>query len=226
VNANDPLGLATCRSVASGKNGFGDSYALVYCQSVLGFVDQQTEISINGIGVDDYKGIEDRAARTVGADLDREELPWILIDAYAVAQKMLELEDCSKLFGTSETRANGWSPSQVLSNLVFGRGDLGSVGCGPTLGAEALTSPTITLGGIGARINIKADAWQTDTPGMNARHRALTLLHEMGHAYNILSIRGSGGSEIKQLDHIFPDRQDFNNTLMEVNCGVIPAIRR
>jgi len=162
-------------------------------------------------------------AATYGPEVDAFERGGLLIDAYVRAQKMLESERCTKVFGTDESKANGWNPSQVLGKLMFGQGGLGSIGYGHTLGNEAFTTPTlfgVPLGTTGARISINAAAWQVENSGISPQERALTLLHELGHAFNLLYLRGSGGSKIWQGDTI-PALQDYNNSLIYQECGVV-----
>jgi hypothetical protein len=149
--------------------------------------------------------------------LDQQELDNDLYDAYTAAQGMLSGNvPCIQLFGTDASRSAGWDPATVLGNLFFGRTNLGSVGYGPTLGAEALTSPTFSGLALAARININASDWIH----LSKQDRGLALLHELGHAYNILFPRGSGGSAIRQFD-ILPPVQVNNQTLVAVKCGVI-----
>ena len=71
---------------------------------------------------------------------------------------------------------------------------------------------------MGARININQSNW-VSTAGATREH-AFTLLHELGHAFNILSVRGSGGSTIRQFD-VLPANQEFNQIEIAVKCGVV-----
>jgi hypothetical protein len=108
-----------------------------------------------------------------------------------------------------------------LGKLFWGRTNLGSVGYGPPIitgGTYAITTPTIKDFALGAAINVNASAWA----GLDSRERGLTLLHELGHAYNLWALRGSGGSDIKQFD-ILPPIQDFNETLVWTKCGIAHA---
>jgi hypothetical protein len=102
---------------------------------------------------------------------------------------------CFEMFGTEETRRNAWCPDALLGKLFFNQGGLGSIGYGPTLGAIALTSPTIAGGSVGVRINISQASWIQNAG--DERDHALTLLHELGHAFNLLIVRRPGGNTIK-----------------------------
>ncbi len=209
-------------------NSSKGSRAEVYCVSEGGTISTQEWIDIPY--TENYSQIEGIARDQIGSDLDDSEKRFLLLDAYTQAQQMLAANsECAEIFGTAETRANGWAPGTVLANLFFNQGSMGSIGYGPTLipGAEALTSPTITRSGIGARININLNAWLSPENKLagNARQRGLTLLHELGHAFNLLSLRGSGGSTIKQFD-IWPANQLHNETEVWTKCWVVRMIPR
>lgn len=138
-----------------------------------------------------------------------------MFDAYIEAETLLDKsQECTRIFGSDSTRAAGWSPAVILAKLVFGTGGYGSIGYGPTLGQLALTVPTIAGMALAAQINLSTTAFV----GESTLERARTLLHELGHAFNLLSLRGSGGSQVEQGDFI-PSRQTFNQTLIEKKCG-------
>ena len=164
-----------------------------------------------------------------GAGLDRTELDKFLASVYRKAQDILAThENCSKLFGTDQSRANGWNPMNVLKGMFFGEGGLGSIRYGSTLpGSEMTTLPTVTVGngpfgiGLGASITISESAAKDYISGSGyvgaTNELALSLLHELGHAYSLLSPRGSGGSQILPGD-ILPPIQRINNDLINQNC--------
>lgn len=129
--------------------------------------------------------------------------------------------DCAALFGTESTRAHGWDPGVVLGNLFSGRTDLGGLGYGPfvvTTASYAVTTPTIKDFSFAVAININSVAF----PALDIRERGLTLLHELGHAYNLLALRGSGGSQIRQFD-VIPQIQEANEILVWTKCAVVKA---
>jgi len=52
--------------------------------------------------------------------------------------------------------------------------------------------------------------------------RAQGLLHELGHAYSLMSLQGSGGSQFKFFDNLPFDingAQKFNQNLVVANCS-------
>lgn len=85
----------------------------------------------------------------------------------------------------------------------------------------AVTSPAVAGGALGARTNINQS--KRLILANDERERALTLLRELGHAFNLLSVRGSGGSAIEQFDRI-PSLQDRNETCLRINCAVVNAL--
>jgi hypothetical protein len=158
-------------------------------------------------------------AAEFGREVDREELSILSDEDFdSVYQKLLSPK-CADLYGTPESRENGWDPATIFRNLFAGHGGFGEVKFGPTLGALALTSPSFGSKGITAIVNLNIDAW-TGKLVHDTFERSLTLLHELGHAYNLLSLRGSGGSKIVQFD-LLPGRNDANDRLVIENCLTI-----
>jgi hypothetical protein len=110
---------------------------------------------------------------------------------------------------------------------MWNDGGLGSLGYGPTFGQVAITTVSFSGLAIAARININEDIWRSPQYGFasNKRERAITLLHELGHAYDFLTLRGSGGSTIRPFDWI-PSIQEYNQTEVWTKCGVVRPAER
>jgi RHS repeat-associated protein len=224
VNGNDPTGRSTCwvDSVVQDENGVGK--VIVDCLSRGATLDGQVTYDISQPVPPDptqlFQTYAKQAQQDLGRQLDQQERTNVLLDAYVQAEKDLDNNTpCQNLYGTAQTRSNGWDPAVVLANLFWGTNNLGHIGYGPTLGALALTVPTLAGGALGAAISVSGSATWLD---MQNSDQALVLLHELGHAYNILIPRGSGGSQISQYDFI-PWLQDNNNDLVYSTCGVVPA---
>jgi len=225
INFNDPRGLAKCHVVgtlttrSNPDDGLAEySTAEIQCTSAYGNITWD----FNGVP---FNGDRNQAAKdaeaSYGADLDQTELDKLLFDGYTQAQGDLQDPTCAGVFGTADTRSNGWDPATILGSLFFGRTDLGSIGYGPSIVtgfSYAITTPTIKNFNVAAVISINADAWA----GLDSRDRGLTLLHELGHAYNLLSLRGSGGSQISQFD-IIPSINDANEETIWTKCGIAHA---
>lgn len=230
VSYLDRDGHAKC-SAGTFRSFGGGWLATVECVSILGEQREKSEgVYFSG---DPQNAIElaqfnSGNEATYAGNLYSAKRSGLLLDANSAAQNMLESEKCANLFDTPEFRANGWAPSQVLGKLMFAQGGLGSVGYGETRGNEDLIRPTlegVPFGRTGACLNRRAAAWQTPNSGISLLERALTLLHELGHAYNLLFLRGSGASSIWQGDIIHP-LQDYNNSLVYKECGVTYPSRR
>jgi hypothetical protein len=123
-----------------------------------------------------------------------------MIAAFSRAIEALTLNpDCMNLFGNAKSRANGWNPVNVLTNIVYGSHSHGSIAfanLGP--GADAVTTPSgrfgisgLITGKVTITINEYTDPsaayWNAGYTGINAE----VLLHELAHAYTLLL--GSGG---------------------------------
>jgi RHS repeat-associated protein len=138
------------------------------------------------------------------------------------AKKALsENEDCQKLFGNAKTRANGFDPSSILDQIAAGTfGTLkfdnkgakwGVAGVSPN-GVPKLSSVTITL-------NSYNDGtlayWNLGNTDFNAE----TLLHELGHVYDLT--KGSGNSLLKTPDDIpiiGSNRSAWNDWKVDQDC--------
>jgi RHS repeat-associated protein len=224
LNFNDPRGLALC-DVKSYFQVNGSWFANVLCVSEYSSMEQGTvTLGIAGSPLQADPTVLNptlakRANDLIGKDLDNAELWDFLYDAYVQAQNLLkDNKPCIQLFGTDETRNNGWDPAVVLGKLFWRQGNLGSIDYGNTLGGLALTYPTLSGLAIAATVNVSNEV---DWGMLDHRERGLILLHELGHAYNLLSVRGSGGSAILQAD-VIPSRQDFNQNLVWTTCGTKP----
>ena len=119
--------------------------------------------------------------------------------AYARAVSALTLnQDCMNLFGNANSRAHGWNPVSVLTDIVWGshrHGNVTFANLGPD-GGSAVTAPSgHGIGLITGKVTITINEYTN--PGYvfwnagNAAENAETLLHELAHAYTLLL--GSGG---------------------------------
>jgi hypothetical protein len=144
--------------------------------------------------------------------------------ALKLALEALALPSCQKLFGTSQTRSNGFNPSTVLSSLAAGGNQYGSINFSfIPLTVDAITTevlPGLPLANSPKPVVIINSLYIPGTSLWNngdALNNAITLLHELGHVFNLLS--GSGGSMIKT-DSIFYG-SSANETTVINNCFVI-----
>ena len=124
---------------------------------------------------------------------------------------------CDQLFGTAQTRANGFNPIQIISQ-VYSQGG-GLVGPnGSPVGAvfapwlpltEAVTFPILgPYSGATVVINgASSSMWNVAGQVGDTLDQATLLLHELGHVYSFLT--GSGGSQI-QLDGFGGSQQNQN----------------
>jgi RHS repeat-associated protein len=112
--------------------------------------------------------------------------------AEAIALKVLQQPGCSSLFGNIATRAGGKDPASVLMNIINGGvngGQYGRITFGPIdcLNCNAQTTPQDpTFGGPRVLITINTVPLVGEWNLGNASYNALTLLHELAHAYNDL----------------------------------------
>ena len=120
--------------------------------------------------------------------------------AFSRAVQALTLDpDCMALFGSANSRANGWNPVNVLTDVIYGSNSHGSVvfkNLGP--GDAGVTTPSgffglkgLIAGKVTITINEYTDPsaayWNAGYSTINAE----LLLHELAHAYTLL--HGSGG---------------------------------
>jgi hypothetical protein len=124
--------------------------------------------------------------------------PWALLaDAMRMAKDALKNSKCSGLFGNKKTRTNGFDPTEVLDSIAAG-GRFGSI----RFSDDGDPGSTTANGGVpkmsasSVMITINAPNWLIG----NTLYNAELLLHELGHAFDI--IRGSGGSVIKSPDSL------------------------
>ena len=161
----------------------------------------------------------------------------ILALAEELAAKWLENGDCNKLFDVS---GQGSDPGQVLKSLTnsgsFNSGtseirlfalNLGSVG------VDGVTLPNLSLstfGALGADIFINTGVFSLydDGGSGSVTNAAATILHELGHAYNLAT--GLGGSKIVldgvtsvgityQIGTATVSAGDYNDYLINKNCN-------
>ncbi|MCC6536220.1 MAG: RHS repeat-associated core domain-containing protein, partial [Bryobacterales bacterium] len=143
-------------------------------------------------------------------------------DAIAIAKAALQNRpECMRLFGTEATRAAGWNPVDVMTEMFSRRQtnygtvnfDLRTVGTAAVISPSGLPSGLLSFSQVSVSINRRF--WNMN----DARDNARTLLHEMAHAYNYLT--GSGGSGIgSNIREIF-DPYFFENKVVD-NCVGIP----
>ncbi len=184
INRIDPHGLA-------------DFSVTGYCYGCSGEGEKDT-----GGGGGDYGGMQvvndGPAQRDTGGGQTAPPDPRALLsDAVKRAQEALESEKCQKLFGNKKTRENGFDPATVLGSIADG-GTFGRV----TFTTDGDPGSTTANGGIpkvsssSVIIALNTANWDVG----NTLYNAETLLHELGHAYDI--IHGSGGSVIKSPDDL------------------------
>jgi hypothetical protein len=110
--------------------------ASIQCESEAGTVFREKEITVTSLGSEDdiHDSVVREAEQTLGVEVDELELDNLLTESYVEAQELLRDNDaCRGLFGTEESRRNGWDPAVVLGRLFANRGGVGSLGYGPTL---------------------------------------------------------------------------------------------
>ncbi|MFN7542174.1 MAG: hypothetical protein ACK5TN_05215 [Acidobacteriota bacterium] len=223
MNFVDPAGLARCTTISWERDDNGNRRAEVECIS-----EGYTQISrtIVSVRTDDVLQIARDVERSAfAADLDSTELDYLLFDSYNEAQKMLGDSECASLFGTESSRSAGWHPSQVLGKLMHWSGGVGRIQYQSWIPAVALTSPWVGSSGVTAIININPNDWRSRELASNRQERAKIILQELGHAFDLLSSRGSGGSQLIP-DLITLGGQTFNNELIAKNCGIVrPMIK-
>ncbi len=118
--------------------------------------------------------------------------------AFARAIQALTLDpDCMALFGTAQTRSEGFNPTVVLTNIVYGSHSFGSIHFAmhpPNWGvAETRPAGLLPIPGLSGKVSITINElssygfWNYGDSNENAE----TLLHELGHVFN--DLRGAGG---------------------------------
>lgn len=121
--------------------------------------------------------------------------------AYGRAIQALTLNpDCMNLFGDAKSRAKGWNPASVLTDIVWGNHKHGQVSfknMGPGGGSAVTTPAGKGIGLLTGKVNITINEYVDPTGKLAfwnagyAAENAETLLHELAHTYT-LEI-GSGG---------------------------------
>jgi hypothetical protein len=132
-----------------------------------------------------------------------------------------ENENCRKLFGNDKTRANGFDPADILDGIgagTFGTlkfehkgADWGVAGVTPN-GIPKRSTVTITIN----TYNDGKGAWWN---AGSIDHNAHTLLHELGHVYDLT--KGSGNSALKTPDSIpliGSKRGEWNDWKVDQEC--------
>jgi RHS repeat-associated protein len=128
-------------------------------------------------------------------------------------------EDCRKLFGNEDTRDARFNPMNVLQSLVLGYlngtgSEYGQIKIDPKLQGARVSRPLGIVGTITVTIGLS-------TLQANPSQVAHTLLHELGHVFDIT--RGSGDSGVLTPDSL-PSfmggdrRSQYNDWLIDQNC--------
>jgi hypothetical protein len=118
--------------------------------------------------------------------------------AFSRAVQALTLNsNCMSLFGTATTRANGFNPANVLTDIIYGSHNFGTVSFSShsTNWGVAQTRPAglVPIPGLAGKVKISINElsgygfWNNG----DATENAETLLHELGHVFN--DLRGAGG---------------------------------
>lgn len=223
----DPEGLASCRLVEQVFDAAGPR-TKVHCVSKGGLLLEEYWMQTP---FTDQNAINRQAEDQFGRALDEKELNQLKREDRETVFAMLEDPECRSIFGTESSRASGWDPREVLNKLFDGSSGLGRLTYNrlPILGAVAIANTSVSLVGfsIGAHIEINTDAWTMNEFSHNRRERALTILHELGHAYTILRLRGSGGSEIIPFDFDpFGYLSGLNDSIVASKCGIVRPMPR
>ncbi len=152
----------------------------------------------------------------------------------AAIQALRNNETCRRLFGDSTSRSGQFDPEAVLrtvfsgtSNPLAGVGIRGGQVAGTLVtsnlafgwmmdlgGADATTVPFPLLG---IHVDLNTNSFLNSGTG----YLAGVLLHELGHVYNLLASKGSGGSQI--LDDAGNNEQSGRNFLKVLTeCNLHP----
>ena len=209
VNRYDPLGLA---------DFYVDGICGAGCQDVTG--NGGYSRGSNGGNNENTPQFEvdtgDQRGGTGGPPLQNRDL---LGNAVRRAVAALANESCAGLFGNQKTRNGKFDPTIVLSALADGTkfGSIKFADKSTSWGVAQVTPNGLPCLASKATITINS----TVSPGYwnsnNVDQNALTLLHELGHVYDL--IRGSGGSAIKSPDALLGgSRSEYNDWLVDQNC--------
>jgi len=144
-------------------------------------------------------------------------------DAYKTASTALKNSKCKDLFGNPTAWKNGFDPQTILKTLANGGGSVPSttpnlkayVSLGFTiLPFAALTVASTDVSWQGASLTVNVLISTITIPGSNAWNNGdsfingLTLLHELGHVFDMLSPAGSGGSQLTTPDLLYGNEQN------------------
>jgi RHS repeat-associated protein len=212
VNFNDPIGLA--REEPVNDWGLPPSWRII--TQVISDGEVVTEVPIIGF----WQG--PRPSRRSPRLSNTERAEQHLMPALSRAIQALTLnEECLELFGNEETRSGKYNPVTVLTDLVMGNISGGQSSYG-NLTWRAGTGADVTANGIpflagSATIKIGVASWN----GGDVNENAHTLLHELGHFYDV--VRGAGGSAIKSPDALpgilgGDSRSKENDWLVDQKC--------
>jgi RHS repeat-associated protein len=135
------------------------------------------------------------------------------------ALEMLQSPECQSLFGTAESRANGFDPATLIAGLFSSTNGAtvraGTATITSVFGRMTSLGPLgLTVGPLppGAVVDV-AVLINTSTFGLDEWNDALTLLHELGHVYN--AAPGAGGSPISKG---LADFNGANDDLLVKDC--------
>ena len=142
--------------------------------------------------------------------------------AFSRAIQALTLNpDCMSLFGTDQTRAAGFNPETVLSNIVYGSHSFGTVSFSlhkKKWGvAETRPAGILPIPGLASKVKITINELSGYSFWNNgdATENAETLLHELAHVFNDLS--GAGGFKLPNSAENKSDPYAFD-TLIRKKC--------
>ncbi|MFN7919438.1 MAG: RHS repeat-associated core domain-containing protein [Bryobacteraceae bacterium] len=222
VNFNDPEGRMVCWAQQTVQVGSDAPMTNILCKSNDGLQSASAWWEVSNVRPNDTE---------IGKLLQRAAEEFLNIDEFrdmdlmpdAIGRAISALQDpgCAGLYGTSATRAAGWNPVDVVTKLFVNRnGPLGSVNFelyDPKTVAQVRVSFTAPLSNVVVSFNRLF--WNRG----NTEENALTLLHEMAHAYNYLFLQGSGGFAISNLRELSPIDSDtkgvgpyvFDRTILE-----------
>jgi RHS repeat-associated protein len=130
-------------------------------------------------------------------------------------------KDCEELFGTAKTRAAGRDPVTVLKAIASGTAyaTIEFADKGPKYGVAGVTVSVPRLARKATiTINTYNDPWGVYWNDGLTEHNAHTLLHELGHVFDLVS--GLGQSRIKTPDSAWWSRDAgaWNDWLIDQNC--------
>jgi hypothetical protein len=155
---------------------------------------------------------------------------WVKV-ALEQALDALKKPECASLFGTENSRASGWDPVTALQTIYSDSGGYiggsgtyvgSSVYNGWPLAAVATAGPAVFFGGktggvaAGWRVELNAGS-AIEMGTISKEYLAAGLLHEMGHIYQLLAGKGSGGSSIRY-DGLSSKQSNANQDLVLKKC--------